>query len=67
MLFSVQAPDSTLHPRMRETLFCDMAAAYEALPDDTKERIEDLVVEHRHGVSVAARPGAHTPTASTIW
>lgn len=67
MLYSVQAPDSVLHPRMGETLFCDMAAAYEALPTETKDRIEDLVVEHRHGVSVAARAGDHTPVPPQGW
>ena len=62
MLYSVQAP--------REggaTRFCDMAAAYRALDAKTKARIEDLVVEHRHGVSVAARPGDHVPLPPPGW
>ncbi|MEM7127540.1 MAG: TauD/TfdA family dioxygenase [Chloroflexota bacterium] len=67
MLYSVQAPDSALYPKMGETLFCNMAAAYEALPNETKDRIEDLVVEHRHGISVAARPGDHTPIPPKGW
>ncbi|MEM7539370.1 MAG: TauD/TfdA family dioxygenase [Chloroflexota bacterium] len=62
MLYSVQAP-----AQGGETLFCDMAAAYNALPDKTKTRIDDLIVEHRHGVSVAARPGDHTPIPPKGW
>ncbi len=62
MLYSVRAPQ-----RGGETLFCDMAAAYRALPDDTKRRIDDLIVVHRHGVSVAARPGDHTPLPPPGW
>lgn len=62
MLYSVQAPSSG-----GETLFCDMVAAYDALPDSTKERIDDLIVEHRHGVSVAARPGDHIPVPPKGW
>ena len=56
MLYSVQAP-----ARGGETLFSGMVAAYEALSESTKEQIENLRVEHRPGVSVAARPGDHTP------
>lgn len=62
MLYSVQAPEQG-----GETLFCDMVAAYEALPKATKTRIEELIVEHRHGVSVAARPGDHTPVPPKGW
>ena len=62
MLYSVQAPASG-----GETLFCDMVAAYQALPASVQERIEDLVVEHRHGISVAARPGDHVPVPPKEW
>ena len=62
MLYSVQAPKQG-----GETRFCDMAAAYQALDDATKQRIEGLVVEHRHGVSVAARPGDHVPVPPRGW
>ena len=62
MLYSVQAPKVG-----GETQFCDMAAAYAALPEATRERIEGLVVEHRHGVSVAARPGDHVPIPPKGW
>ena len=56
MLYSVQAPDSG-----GETRFCNMAAAYNALPKAMQRRIEDLTVVHRHGRSVVARPGDHVP------
>ena len=62
MLYSVQVPK-----RGGETRFCDMAAAYAALPEETKRRIDDLVVIHRHGVSVAARPGDHVPIPPRGW
>ncbi|MBV7336973.1 TauD/TfdA family dioxygenase [Chloroflexi bacterium TSY] len=62
MLYSVQAPN-----RGGETLFCDMVAAYHALPESVQTRIEDLIVEHRHGVSVAARPNDHTPVPPKGW
>ena len=62
MLYSVQAPSSG-----GETLFCDMMAAYEALPETVQERIDGLIVEHRHGISVAARPGDHTPVPPKGW
>ena len=62
MLYSVQAPK-----RGGETRFCDMAAAYQTLDDATKQRIEGLVVEHRHGVSVAARAGDHVPVPPRGW
>lgn len=62
MLYSLQAPS-----RGGETLFCDMAAAYEALPETVKEQIDDLIVEHRHGISIAARPDDHTPVAPKGW
>ena len=38
-----------------------MAAAYDALPQSLEDEIDQLVVEHRHSVSVVARPGDHTP------
>lgn len=62
MLYSVTAPE-----RGGETGFCNLAAAYDALPEERKRAIEDLVVEHRHGVSVAARPGDHTPLPPKGW
>ena len=62
MLYSVAAPDEG-----GETRFCNLAAAYEALPESTREEIEDLTVEHRHGVSVSARPGDHTPIPPDGW
>lgn len=62
MLYSVQTPKQG-----GETKFCDMAAAYGALPTSTKRQIEDLTVIHRHGVSVAARPGDHVPIPPKGW
>lgn len=62
MLYSVQAPKEG-----GETQFCDMAGAYAALPKAMRERIEGLIVEHRHGVSVAARPGDHVPIPPKGW
>lgn len=62
MLYSVQAPDIG-----GETLFCDMVAAYEALPTTVQEQIEDLIVEHRHGIAITARPGDHTPIPPKGW
>ncbi|MYE10721.1 MAG: TauD/TfdA family dioxygenase [Gammaproteobacteria bacterium] len=62
MLYSVAAPREG-----GETRFCNLAAAYEALPESTRVEIEDLTVEHRHGVSVSARPGDHTPIPPEGW
>jgi len=62
MLYSVTVPGQG-----GETQFCDMARAYAALPEPTKRRIEDLTVVHRHGVSVAARPGDHVPIPPKGW
>lgn len=62
MLYSVAAPREG-----GETRFCNLAAAYEALPVSTRAEIEDLTVEHRHGVSVSARPGDHTPVPPEGW
>ena len=62
MLYSVRVPRYG-----GETKFCDMAAAYAELPDAVKRRIEDLTVIHRHGVSVAARPGDHVPIPPKGW
>jgi taurine dioxygenase len=36
----------TVPPVGGDTLWCDMAAAYDGLPTDVKERIEDLVAVH---------------------
>jgi alpha-ketoglutarate-dependent 2,4-dichlorophenoxyacetate dioxygenase len=41
MLYAIQ-----LSSKGGETQFCDMRAAYDALPDDWKEEIKDLVAEH---------------------
>jgi taurine dioxygenase len=62
MLYSSQAPD-----RGGETRFCDMAAAYEALPAHVQEQIDDLMVEHRHGVSIVAPAGDHAPIPPQGW
>ena len=62
MLYSLQAPQQG-----GETQYCDMAAAYAALPAQTQWDIEDLVVEHRHGLSIVARPGDHTPVPPKGW
>lgn len=43
MLFAVEVP-----PTGGDTEFADMTAAYEALPDDTKRRIDPLLVTHSH-------------------
>lgn len=62
MLYSLQAPKHG-----GETRFCDMAAAYRALPDARKREIADVMVEHRHGVSIAARDEDHTPIPPKGW
>lgn len=62
MLYSVNVP-----AQGGETKFCDMVAAYATLPESTRLRIEDLTVVHRHGVSVAARPGDHVPIPPKGW
>ena len=62
MLYSEHAPKQG-----GATRFCNMADAYATLPDETKERIEDLVVRHRHGKSVSARPGDHIPLPPKGW
>lgn len=62
MLYSVQAPSCG-----GETLFCDMVAAYDALSETVQEQIDDLIVEHRHGISISARPGDHTPVPPKGW
>lgn len=62
MLYSVHAPEHG-----GETNFCDLAAAYAALPRSTKRKIEGLTIVHRHGVSVAARPGDHVPIPPKGW
>jgi taurine dioxygenase len=40
---------------------------FDALSESVKAAIEDLIVEHRHGVSVVARPGDHTPIPPRGW
>ena len=62
MLYSVQASSSE-----GQTLFCDMISAYQALDKTVQQRIDGLMVEHRHGISVAARPSDHTPVPSKGW
>lgn len=62
MLYSVQAPKAG-----GATKFCNMAAAYEALPATTKEQLDDLWVEHRHGVSVSAPKDDHVPLPPRGW
>ena len=62
MLYSVQVPNQG-----GETRFCDMAAAYNALPQTVQEQIDDLIVEHRHGISITARPGDHIPIPPKGW
>lgn len=62
VLYSVRTPASG-----GETQFCNLAAAYEELDDTTKDLIDDLVVEHRHGISISARPGDHTPIPPRKW
>jgi len=62
MLYSEQAPK-----KGGETRFADLAAAYDALDTATKDTIEHLVAEHRHGVSISARPGDHVPIAPKGW
>ena len=62
MLYSVQAPNEG-----GETLFCDMKAAYDALSQTTRNQIDNLIVEHRHGISITARPGDHTPIPPKGW
>ena len=62
MLYSLQSPK-----RGGETRFCDMAAAYRALPATRKSEVADLMVEHRHGVSIARRREDHTPIPPKGW
>ena len=62
MLYSVKSPD-----KGGQTRFCDMVAAYNALPESTRGEIDALQVEHRHGVSIVARPGDHVPIAPKNW
>ena len=62
LLYSVQVPVSG-----GETHFCNMVAAYDALSEKQQQQIENLVVAHRHGVSVAARPGDHIPIPPKGW
>ncbi len=62
MLYSVKAPTAG-----GETRFCDMAAAYAALDEETRDAIEDLMVLHRHGVSIVAQPDDHVPIPPRGW
>ena len=51
MLYSILAPKAG-----GETQFCDMVAAYDALDDATKARIDDLEIAHSYGAG-RRRPG----------
>ena len=62
MLYTEQAPAEG-----GETQFADLASAYDALDDSIRAQIEELVVEHRHGVSITARPGDHVPIPPKNW
>lgn len=62
MLYSEQAPRVG-----GETRFANLADAYDALDGSMQETIADLVVEHRHGVSISARPGDHVPIPPKDW
>jgi len=62
MLHSIHVP-----AQGGETRFCNMAAAYDALPTSRKKQIEGLVGIHRHGVSIVARPGDHVPLPPKGW
>lgn len=62
MLHSLVSPE-----RGGETKYCDMVGAYNALSSEMKTRINDLVVVHRHGVSIVARPGDHVPIPPRGW
>ena len=50
-----------------ETKFCNMADAYDALDADTKAYIDDLQVEHQHGISVSAPATDHKPLPPPGW
>lgn len=56
MLYSIEAPQ-----RGGETLIADMAAAYDALDDETKGRIDDLQVVHLRGAA-SLREDEHATT-----
>lgn len=62
MLYSEQAPEIG-----GETKFCNMAAAYDALDVETQNAIDDLQVEHQHGVSVSAPATDHKPLPPPGW
>ena len=62
MLYSVAAPKQG-----GETKFCNMAGAYDALSTERQQRLNDLVVEHRHGISVSAPAGDHKPLPPKGW
>lgn len=62
MLHSLACPEAG-----GETKFCDMVGAYNSLSKEMKTEIEDLIVVHRHGVSIVARPGDHVPIPPKGW
>ncbi|MYD42439.1 MAG: TauD/TfdA family dioxygenase [Gammaproteobacteria bacterium] len=62
MLYSVTTPSHG-----GETKFCNMAAAYDALPVATKTDIDSLSVAHRHGISISAPQGDHKPIPPPGW
>ena len=62
MLYAVEAPEEG-----GDTRFCDLAGAWAALGKPYQESIRNYQIAHRHGISVSARPGDHTPIAPKGW
>lgn len=57
MLYSIKAPREGA-----QTRYVDMVQAYDTLDDETKDKIEDLQVEHLYGTGIAARAGEIVPS-----
>lgn len=57
IVYSIQKPEGGC-----PTHFCDMFSAYDALPEKTKRRIDDLMVIHHYGNRADTREGS--PTAA---
>ena len=53
------------HPSWQSTK--DMVEAYKQLPQCRKNKIENMIVEHSHGVSIAARNDDYITTAPKDW